>query len=261
MAPKGSPRMLYAASILASSDGKIPVKVALSRAGFSAEEIAKEKKQRQARRRRDFLLKKRAMTKIKGRRTMSTLPRSLPSNHPTEVYKKSASNNHSTNHNEQYETTSSQPFPCHVSKNRYQPNESKLTCPASYNRAINANHEYETSTFPQTIESFNAYNNEQHHDPMLPQPFSWNTMNIQQFYESTNELFNISNFDDAIDCPQPAIQDTSRLDALILACSMQKPISETASKAPAMIDTSSSSEDSTFVPPSNTMYESKNAKI
>ena len=84
MAPKGSPRMLLAASLLASNDKNIPVKVALSRAGFTAEEIAKEKKQRQARRRRDFLLKKKATTKIKGRRSMTTLPRSLPRNHSTQ---------------------------------------------------------------------------------------------------------------------------------------------------------------------------------
>ncbi len=76
MAPKGSPRMLIAASLLVT-DKTLSVKGALSKAGFSAEEIAKEKKQRQARRRRDFLLKKKATTKIKGKRTMSTLPKSM----------------------------------------------------------------------------------------------------------------------------------------------------------------------------------------
>ena len=69
--------MLLAASLLVT-DGKLPVKVALSKAGFSALEIAKEKKQRQVRRRRDFLLKKKVTTKVKGRRAMTTLPRSLP---------------------------------------------------------------------------------------------------------------------------------------------------------------------------------------
>jgi hypothetical protein len=63
--------MLLAASLLVT-DGKLPVKVALSKAGFTSEEIAKEKKQRQARRRRDFLLRKNVTTKRKGRRTMST---------------------------------------------------------------------------------------------------------------------------------------------------------------------------------------------
>ncbi len=76
MAPKGSPRMLIAASLLVT-DKTLSVKGALSKAGFSAEEIAKEKKQRQARRRRDFLLKKKATTKIKGRRSMSTLPQTM----------------------------------------------------------------------------------------------------------------------------------------------------------------------------------------
>ena len=78
MAPKGSPRMLLAASMLVT-DGNLPVKVALSKAGFTAEEIAKEKKQRQVRRRRDFLLKKKAIGKLKGRRAMTKLPRAIPS--------------------------------------------------------------------------------------------------------------------------------------------------------------------------------------
>jgi hypothetical protein len=140
MAPKGSPRMLYAASLLASTDGKIPVKVALSRAGFSAEEIAKEKKQRQARRRRDFLLKKRAMKKIKGRRAMTTLPLSLPRS------------------------------------------------VADVTRTIDLQEQQE------------------------------------QEQESANVMSTPSSFEYDMDSHQEVIHDTSRLDALILACSMQQPI-------------------------------------
>lgn len=144
MAPKGSPRMLYAASLLASTEGKIPVKVALSRAGFSAEEIAKEKKQRQARRRRDFLLKKRAMKKIKGRRAMTTLPLSLPRSLA--------------------DVTS-------------------------------------TSTSTSTIDL------------------------QQQEQEPANVISTPSSFEYEMDSHEEVIHDTSRLDALILACSMQQPIS------------------------------------
>ncbi len=143
MAPKGSPRMLYAASLLASTDGKIPVKVALSRAGFSAEEIAKEKKQRQARRRRDFLLKKREMKKIKGRRAMTTLPLSLP---------RSLADVTST---------------CSIDHQQQE----------------------------------------------------------QQEQEPANIISTPSSFEYDMDSHQEVIHDTSRLDALILACSMQQPIS------------------------------------
>lgn len=173
MAPKGSPRMLHAATLLASSD--IPVKVALSRAGFSAEEIAKEKKQRQARRRRDFLLKKMARTKIKGRRSMATLPQSLP--------------------RQLIRIDKRMNVPMNMSLNVVPVVESQRQKMNSFNNVDN-NHTYENRDEVDVNVAINSNCNSAS-----------------------------SSDDDDDDETQRQGPDTSRLDALIFACSMQEPLS------------------------------------